>query len=149
MGQLWNLFLGGGVEVRTPRRGEDVYLRTVIQPDGDVLSFINVDYRADTQESYARLAAAHRQALERVNGELRHLFQRPTRMLVAASGVGAGSSVAGEIIVQFAKPGVVNLQEAVVCVVCITFGLPAAYQAGFWLVRHCVKRKISTLLSVP
>ena len=147
--QLWNLFLGGGVEVRTPGRGEDLYLRTVIQPDGDVLSFINVDYRAETQESYARMADAHRHALTRVHGELRNLFRRPTRMLVVAAALGAGCGVTREAIVMLADPAVANLHEAVARVVCVMLAGPVGYQAAFWLARYLIKRKISALLRVP
>ena len=150
--QLWNLFVGGGVEIRTPLRGKDLYLRTVIQPDGDMLSFINVEYSAESQESYVRLAGVHRRALEQANEQLRNIFRLPIRSLATVTAIGFSASTGFEIITQLFGPADAIPQShlmAVVRVGCVTFGLPVVYQIMFWLVKLSIRRKISKLLNTP
>ena len=98
---LLGLFLDGGMTIETPPgRSEDepIYLRTVIQPDGDVVTFLNGAYPSDLlagQSGAEDLIAEH---LARVRHEIATLGQEAKASLTLIAGLGSLGALFGAAI---------------------------------------------------
>lgn len=140
---LWDLVAGGGIEVCTPSRGKAVYLRTVIQADGDVLNCIYPTYLKAHPNAHNALAVEHRQALCKLNGTLLNLFQGPRKALLLSAVLATVASGGFELINGFLNN---NWVWPVISWLGVTFAIPAALAAAHWLIKRFVYCKVRQLL---
>lgn len=154
---LFELFFGGGLTIETPSGqadGQPIFLRTVVQPDGDVATLMNRRYLqapSAQQSDEAELIKGH---LARVRDRLESLDEAFNVPLKILAGLGVGGGIIGglapnldKLIAQPESLGIVLLQsQTLISVALGALAGPAIAWLGQKLVAWWLKRKIGKLM---